>query len=64
LADADQITSSKWAPLGGRATLSAAPIGYAFDNVYMTCAISRASETMAECVLASGVDGGAAVAAE
>ncbi len=63
-ANADQIAPAKWAPFGGRAKLSSNPIKYAFDNFYMTCAISRASETMAECVLASGVDGGSAVAAE
>ena len=63
-ADADTIAPAKWASFGGRAKLSAEPIGQAFDNFYMTCAISRASETMAECVRASSADHGAAVAAE
>jgi NADH-quinone oxidoreductase subunit G len=63
-AAADQITSAKWGSFGGRARLSSAPVSYAFDNFYMTCAISRASETMAECVRASDVESGAAVAAE
>jgi NADH-quinone oxidoreductase subunit G len=63
-ADADEIAPAKWASFGGRAKLSAEPVGQAFDNFYMTCAISRASETMAECVRASGTDHGAAVAAE
>ncbi len=63
-ADADQIAPAKWTPFGGRAKLSTAPISYAFENFYMTCAISRASETMAECVCAIDVDDGAAVVAE
>jgi NADH-quinone oxidoreductase subunit G len=63
-ADADEIAPAKWASFGGRAKLSAEPVGQAFDNFYMTCAISRASETMAECVRASSGDHGAAVAAE
>jgi NADH-quinone oxidoreductase subunit G len=63
-ADADEIAPAKWASFGGRAKLSAEPVGQAFDNFYMTCAISRASETMAECVRASSADHGAAVAAE
>ena len=63
-ADADEIAPSKWASFGGRAKLSAEPVGQAFDNFYMTCAISRASQTMAECVRASSGDYGAAVAAE
>ncbi|MGA1783069.1 MAG: hypothetical protein ACO4A5_07170 [Candidatus Puniceispirillaceae bacterium] len=44
--------------------MSAEPVGQAFDIFYMTCAISRASETMADCVRASGADSGASVAAE
>ncbi|MDC1001314.1 NADH-quinone oxidoreductase subunit NuoG [Alphaproteobacteria bacterium] len=63
-ADADEIAPAKWASFGGRAKLSAEPVGQAFDNFYMTCAISRASETMAECVRASSGDHDAAVAAE
>ena len=63
-ADADEIAPAKWASFGGRAKLSAEPVGQAFDNFYMTCAISRASETMAECVRVSSGDHGAAVAAE
>lgn len=63
-ADADEIAPAKWASFGRRAKLSAEPIGQAFDNFYMTCAISRASETMVECVRASSADHGAAVAAE
>ena len=63
-ADADDIAPAKWASFGGWAKLSAEPVGQAFDNFYMTCAISRASETMAECVRASSGAHGAAVAAE
>jgi NADH-quinone oxidoreductase subunit G len=63
-ANADEIAPAKWASFGGRAKLSAEPVGQAFDNFYMTCAISRASETMAECVRASSGYHGAVVAAE
>ena len=45
----DQISAAKWAKFGTRAKLRAQPISNAIENFYMTCAISRASETMAEC---------------
>ena len=63
-ANADQIMPAKWLGFGGRAKLASTPVKYAFDNFYMTCAISRASETMAECVRAKAAVNGAAVAAE
>ncbi|HBV78941.1 MAG TPA: NADH-quinone oxidoreductase subunit G, partial [Alphaproteobacteria bacterium] len=37
-ADADEIAPAKWASFGGRAKLSAEPVGQAFDNFYMTSA--------------------------
>ena len=60
----DEIVLTKWTSFGGRAKLSNQPIVYAFDNFHMTCAISRASETMAECIHAIGAKIVAAVAAE
>ena len=45
----DQIGAVKWTKFGGRARFKAVPVTSAIKNFYMTCAISRASETMAEC---------------
>ncbi len=59
----DEILPAKWSRIGGRSKMGTAPIAQALDNFHMTCAISRASETMAECRRAANVDG-AAVAAE
>ena len=60
----DQIFPAKWAKFGGRAKLVAQPVTNAIDNFYMTCAISRASETMAECRRAQQADVAGTVAAE
>ena len=60
----DQIFPAKWAKFGGRAKLAAQPVTNAIDNFYMTCAISRASETMAECRRAQQADVAGTVAAE
>ena len=60
----DQIGTAKWAKFGGRAKLSSQPITSAIENFYMTCSISRASETMAECRRAEQADAARAVAAE
>jgi NADH-quinone oxidoreductase subunit G len=49
IASVDQISPAKWAKFGGRGKLSKKPIVSHVENFYMTCAISRASETMAEC---------------
>ena len=63
-AKADQIMPAKWVNFGSRAKLSSVPVTTALDNFYMTCAISRASETMAECRRAAEDDNPRAVAAE
>ena len=60
----DQIGKAKWAKFGGRAKLTSQPITSPIENFYMTCAISRASETMAECRRAQQADAAGAVAAE
>jgi len=60
----DQIGAVKWAKFGGRARFKAVPVTSAIKNLYMTCAISRASETMAECRRAQQADATGAVAAE
>ena len=61
-ADRDMISSAKWTKFGSRAKVKPVKLTTAIDNFYMTCAISRASETMAECVRAT--DTGQAEAAE
>ena len=60
----DQVGAVKWAKFGGRAKLSSQTVTNAIKNFYMTCAISRASETMAECRRAQQADARGAVAAE
>ena len=60
----DQIGAVKWTKFGGRARFKAVPVTSAIKNFYMTCAISRASETMAECRRAQQADATGAVAAE
>jgi NADH-quinone oxidoreductase subunit G len=60
----DQIVKAKWAKFGRRAKLTSQPITSQIENFYMTCAISRASETMAECRRAQQADAAGAVAAE
>jgi len=60
----DQVGAAKWVKFGGRAKLSSQPVTNAIENFYMTCAISRASETMAECRRAQQADAAGAVAAE
>ena len=45
----DQIAPVEWALPGAAGDLSDAPFEAAIDNYYMTCPISRTSQTMAEC---------------
>ncbi|MEL0293216.1 MAG: NADH-quinone oxidoreductase subunit NuoG [Alphaproteobacteria bacterium] len=53
---ADQISPAKWVKFGSKTKLKDAPVTAAIDNFYMTCAISRASETMADCLRAMQAD--------
>jgi NADH-quinone oxidoreductase subunit G len=46
----DQQTPGAWGPFGKPGTTSDAPFVPAIDNFYMTCPISRASKTMADCI--------------
>lgn len=55
-ADRDAITPAKWSKIGGKGKISSAAMGVGIDNFYMTCAISRASETMGECLRAMQAD--------
>ncbi|MGB0689882.1 MAG: molybdopterin-dependent oxidoreductase, partial [Candidatus Puniceispirillum sp.] len=48
-AESDTVVAAKWSKFGGRGKMDATPITNSLDNFHMTCAISRASETMAEC---------------
>ena len=52
----DEIAPAKWAKFGTSTKLSAEPVGAGLDQFYMTCPISRASETMADCLRASKAD--------
>jgi NADH-quinone oxidoreductase subunit G len=53
---ADQISPAKWVKFGSKTKLKDASVTAAIDNFYMTCAISRASETMADCLRAMQTD--------
>ena len=56
LADRDNVAAAKWLKFGGRGKITASAIAGTIDNFYMTCAISRASETMGECMRAVNAD--------
>ena len=55
-AEADKVKNARWARFGSRTKLTPAPISAAVGNFYMTCAISRASETMGQCLMALQAD--------
>jgi NADH-quinone oxidoreductase subunit G len=55
-ADQDEIKSARWAKFGGRGKVSSTPVAAALDGFYMTCAVSRASETMGQCLMALQAD--------
>ena len=55
-AEADEVKGARWAKFGSRAKLTAEPVTAAVQNFYMTCAISRASETMGQCMMALQAD--------
>ena len=46
----DQQAPGAWGPLGKPGTTTDAPLKSAVPNFYMTCPISRASKTMADCM--------------
>ena len=46
----DQQAAGSWGAFGKAGTVSDAPFVSPITNFYMTCPISRASKTMAECV--------------
>ena len=52
----DEIAPAKWVKFGTSTKLLAEPVGAGLDQFYMTCPISRASETMADCLRASKAD--------
>ncbi|MGC6440314.1 MAG: NADH-quinone oxidoreductase subunit NuoG [Candidatus Puniceispirillaceae bacterium] len=62
-ADLDDIKPAKWGKFGSTAKLKGEKMEAGLQEFYMTCAISRASETMAECRKAADADQ-AALAAE
>ena len=56
LGDVDGIKPAKWVKFGGSGKLQSGTVPAALDQFYMTCPISRASETMAECLKAARED--------
>ena len=63
LGNLDEIAPAKWVKFGTSAKLSADAMTAGMAQFYMTCPISRASETMAECLRAADSDS-AVMAAE
>ena len=55
-ANQDEVKSARWAKFGGRGKISSTPVAAALDGFYMTCAVSRASETMGQCLTALRAD--------
>jgi len=55
-ANQDEVKSARWAKFGGRGKISSTPVAAALDGFYMTCAVSRASETMGQCLTALQAD--------
>ena len=51
-ADQDEIKFARWAKFGSRTKVTSEAVGAAIDTFHMTCAISRASETMGQCLMA------------
>jgi NADH-quinone oxidoreductase subunit G len=49
----DEITPARWVKFGRAGKIKDMPVGAGLEQFYMTCAISRASEVMAECYQAS-----------
>ncbi|MDA1131662.1 MAG: molybdopterin-dependent oxidoreductase, partial [Proteobacteria bacterium] len=49
LARIDQVTAAAWGPFGAAGAMDHAPFAPAVTDFYLTNAICRASETMAEC---------------
>ena len=56
LGDVDEIAPAKWVKFGTSGKLASGEITSSLEQFYMTCPISRASETMAECLRASKND--------
>ena len=63
-ANQDDIKSARWAKFGGRGKIGSAAMATALDGFYMTCAVSRASETMGQCLMALQADGAQADGAQ
>jgi len=55
-ADQDEIKPARWAKFGSNTKVTSAAIGVAVETFHMTCAISRASETMGQCLMALQAD--------
>ena len=52
----DDIQPAKWGKFGKAGKLKAEPVESGLNAFYLTCSISRASETMAECYSAKKAD--------
>ena len=55
-ADRDEIKPARWAKFGSKTKMTSDAVGTAVETFHMTCAISRASETMGQCLMALQAD--------
>ena len=55
-AEQDEVRGARWAKFGGRGKVTKTAMATPLDNFHMTCAISRASETMGQCLMALSAD--------
>ena len=55
-AEQDAVKAARWAKFGSKTKIASAPVATAQETFYMTCPVSRASETMGQCLMALQAD--------
>ena len=55
-AEQDEVKAARWAKFGSKTKIASAPVATAHETFYMTCPVSRASETMGQCLIALQAD--------
>ena len=55
-AEQDEVKAARWAKFGSKTKIASAPVATAHETFYMTCPVSRASETMGQCLMALQAD--------
>ena len=55
-AEQDEVKTARWAKFGSKMKIISAAVATTHDTFYMTCPVSRASETMGQCLMALQAD--------